>query len=205
MRRCLPFLMGLIATLLATQALAQTPVEVKLIAAIEENRGWCLDVRGPPGRTAPIGGLRSETCKTYTNTWPTEDQAFDKENISQNNEFRMIEYPDKCITLYEPVAGSFVSLETCDGRSAQSMTFDDAGHIISDVMPELCMTIGDRVLPGGGGRPLHIMRDVTFEKCDTKIDIRQTWELRAEWAGPQQTTAERPFTENPNAGSPKSQ
>lgn len=97
-----------------------------------------------------IGGLRGETCHTYYSTVPTADQAFNMENIHENNEFRMTGSSDKCITLYEPAAGSFVSLETCDGRAAQEVTFDDEGHIIVGVMPKLCLTMSDVVLPGGG-------------------------------------------------------
>ncbi|MEE2983059.1 MAG: ricin-type beta-trefoil lectin domain protein [Pseudomonadota bacterium] len=190
---------GTLVIAFAASVSAQTSVEVKLIEAFEEDRGWCLDVRGAPHNAALIGGLRGETCHTYYSNVPTADQAFNMENIHDNNEFRMTGFSDKCITLYEPAAGSFVSLETCDGRAAQEMTFDDGGHIIAGVMPELCLTMSDVVVPGGGGRPLHLMRDVTFEACDTAIDDRQTWELRAQWTGPQEMTAERPFAANQNA------
>lgn len=202
-RQCIQNLTGMLAITFVAQASAQTPVEIKLIAAIQEARGWCLDVRGAPGKTEPIGGLRSETCKMYSDNKPTEDQAFYMEDIQKNNQFRMVDFSDKCITLYEPAAGSFVSLETCDGRAAQAIKFHDTGHIIPEMMPELCLTISDLVMPGGGGRPLHLMRDVTFEQCDPAIDIRQTWEMRTEWTGFQETTGERPFIANPNARPPK--
>ena len=205
LKQCVQYLTGSIVITLAACASAQTPVEVKLIAAFEEDRGWCLDTRGAPGKTAPIGGLRTESCKMSSLREPGEDQAFDMENIYQNNEFRMSAFSDKCITLYKPTAGSFASLETCDGRAAQSMTLDDAGHIIPDMMPELCLTISDVTLPGGGGQPLHIWRAVAFEECDPAIDVRQTWELRTKWTGPQKTTVERPFAVNPNARPPSGQ
>lgn len=198
-------LTSILAVAFAISVSAQTSVEVKLIEAFEEDRGWCLDVRGAPHNAALIGGLRGETCHTYYSNVPTADQAFNMENIHENNEFRMIGFSDKCITLYEPAAGSFVSLETCDGRAAQEMTFDDEGHIIAGLMPGLCLTMSDVVLPGGGGRPLHLMRDVTFEACDTAIDDRQTWELRAQWTGPQEKTAEPAFAANLNAPPPVGQ
>lgn len=190
---------GILVSAFAVQLSAQTPVEIKLIEAFEEDRGWCLDVRGGPNNAGLIGGLRGETCHSYYSTVPTADQAFNMENIHENNEFRMTASSDRCITLYEPAAGSFVSLETCDGRAAQELTFDDEGHVIVSAMPNLCLTMDDVVLPGGGGNPIHLMRDVTFEECDTAIDDRQTWELRTEWAGPQEMTAERPYARNLNA------
>jgi len=186
----------------AISANAETAVEVKLKAAIEEDRGWCLDLRGGQNNGAPIGGLHGHTCYAYNGRGPTPDQAFVMENILEKNEFRMVSFNDKCMTLYEPQAGSFISIETCDGRKAQAMVMNEAGQISPEVMPELCLTLGRVVVPGGGGRPLHIMRDVTFETCDSKIEERQLWELRAEWTGPEETTAERPFAVNPNAAPP---
>jgi hypothetical protein len=192
----LQMLAGSVCILFAINVNAETPVEVKLIAAIEEDRGWCVDLRGGQNNGATIGGLHGHTCYTYNGRGPTPDQAFVMENIQAKNEFRMVEFNDKCMTLYEPKAGSFISMETCDGREAQAIIMNEAGQISPEMMPELCLTMGSVVLPGGGGRPLHIMRDVTFEECDSTINERQLWELRAEWTGPQETTAERPFAVN---------
>jgi hypothetical protein len=188
-----------IATL---SAQAQTPVEVKLIAAFEEDRGWCLDLRGGQPNAQPIGGLHGHTCYTYQGNGPSRDQGFVLERIHEISEFRMVEFNDKCMTLYEPEAGSFISMENCDGRAAQQIEIDESGQIRPTHKPELCLTIGETVLPGGGGRPLHIMRDVTFEDCNSDIGERQRWELRNEYDGPQATTAERPFKSNPNAAPP---
>jgi hypothetical protein len=176
---------------------AQTPVEVKLIAPIEEDRGWCLDLRGGQNNGAPIGGVHGHTCYTYHDKGPTKDQAFVMENINDQNEFRMVEFNDKCMTLFEPNEGSFVSIETCDGRETQAIALNDAGQIIPEMTPELCLTAGSIVLPGGGGNPVHIMRDISFEACDSSINERQLWELRAEWTGPEETTAERTYPVNP--------
>jgi len=198
----LKYLLSTFAIALSSQVFAQTPVEVKLVAAFEEDRGYCLDVRGAPGKTAPIGGLRTESCKMYSLREPGEDQAFDMENIHENNEFRMSKFGDKCLTLYKPARGSFVSLETCDGRTAQSIKLNANGQISPEIMPELCLTIGAVTLPGGGGKPLHIWRNVTFEDCDTSIHDRQSWELRAVWSGPQEATVERPYKPNPKAQPP---
>ena len=198
----LQILAGSLFMFLAITANAATPVEIKLIAPIEEDRGWCLDLRGGQNNGEPIGGLHGHTCYTYNGNSPTPDQAFVMENIQAQNEFRMVEFNDKCMTLYEPQAGSFISMETCDGRKTQDIMLNEAGQIIPRIMPELCVTMGTVVVPGGGGRPLHIMRDVTFEACDDEINERQLWELRAEYNGPEETTAERPYASNPNAPPP---
>ena len=64
-------------------------------------------------------------------------------------------------------------------------------------MPELCMTMHSTTVPGGGGNPLHLMRDVSFDACDEAIADRQNWELRTEYDGPQEMTEEAPFVMNP--------
>ena len=56
---------GSLCLLFAFNINAQTRVEVKLIAPIEEDRGWCLDLRGGQNSGAPIGGLHGHTCYTY--------------------------------------------------------------------------------------------------------------------------------------------
>lgn len=176
---------------------AQTPVEVKLKAPIDEDRGWCLDLRGGQNNGAPIGGVHGHTCYTYNGNGPTKDQAFVMESIKDQNEFRMVEFNDKCMTLFEPNEGSFVSIETCDGRETQVIAMNETGQITPEMTPELCLTAGSVVLPGGGGNPVHIMRDISFEACDSAINERQLWELRAEWTGPEEATAERIFPVNP--------
>ena len=181
---------------------AQTPVEVKLIAPIEEARGWCLDLRGGQNNGAPIGGLHGHTCYTYNGNGPTADQAFVMENVQDQNEFRMVAFNDLCMTLYEPKDGSFISIETCDDRNAQNFTMNEAGQITPDMMPELCLTLYSVVVPGGGGNPLHIMRDVGFDACDNNISERQAWELRAEWNGLEETTAQSPYAFNPRGAPP---
>jgi hypothetical protein len=186
----------------AINANAETPVEVKLIAAIEEDRGWCLDLRGRLNNAQPVGGLHGHTCDSYAGNGLATDQAYAMENIQEKNEFRLVAFNDKCMTLYEPSEGSFIAMETCDGRETQVIVMNESGQIIPSMTPELCLTMSSVVQPGGGGTPLHIMRDVTFETCDSEPNELQLWELRTEWTGPQEATADRPYVANPNAPAP---
>lgn len=197
----LQLLAGSLLLVFAVNTNAETPVEVKLIAAIEEDRGWCLDLRGRLTNAQPVGGLHGHTCDSYAGNGLAPDQAYAMEPIQEENEFKLLAF-DKCMTLYEPNEGSFISLETCDGRATQDLLMNESGQIIPRITPDLCLTMSSVVQPGGGGSPLHIMRDVTFEACDSESDELQRWELRAEWTGPQETTAERPYASNPNAPPP---
>lgn len=178
---------------------AQTPVEVKLQAYFEEDRGWCLDLRGPPPRAQPLGGVHGHTCYLYQES-VSRDQGYSKEDILENDRFRLAGFPNQCMTIYEPSAGSFVSMETCDDRVTQHISLDDSGHIVPKMDTSLCLTIGTETLPGGGGTPLHILRDATFEACDDSIADRQLWELREEWSGSAETTQPRTWEPVPRQG-----
>ena len=81
----------------------------------------------------------------------------------------MSSFDDQCMTLYEPKAGSFASLETCDGRITQDISLTETGHIIPAMAPDLCLTLGTLTLPGGGANPLHILKSVDFQSCDDSI------------------------------------
>jgi hypothetical protein len=188
--------------LYATTVNAQTSAEVKLVAPLEEDRGWCLDLRGSRQNAAPIGGVHGHTCYTYEGNGVALDQGFFVENVYEANEFRMSGFPDLCMTLYEPNAGSFVSIETCDDRPTQDFVLSESGKIISEMRPELCLTVDDFVLPGGGGSPLHIMRDVSFEECDAVDSVYQTWELRSEWNGLEEATLPRPYEDGAGPAGP---
>ena len=174
-------------------ASAQTPVEVKLKAFFEEDRGWCLDLRGPPQRAQPLGGVHGHSCYLYQGE-VSLDQGYVQEDIVEKNIFRLAAFPDQCMTIYEPKAGSFISMETCDGRITQDISLTEEGLVIPAMAPDLCMTIGTESLPGGGGTPLHILRDASFDTCDSSIAERQTWELRSEWTGLGQATEPRTWT-----------
>lgn len=190
-----PIFLALIISFFTTSIAAQTAAEVKLVAPLEEDRGWCLDLRGAQQNAAPIGGVHGHTCYTYQGNGVALDQGFFVENVEENNEFRMSGFPDLCMTLYEPRAGSFISIETCDDRPTQDFELDDKGKIVSQMAPDLCLTIDDFALPGGGGRPLHIMRDVSFEECGSVAEELQTWEFRSEWAGLEDATLPRTYAD----------
>lgn len=190
-------LAGLLLALVVGTTSAQTPAEVKLVAPLEEDRGWCLDLRGSRANAEPIGGVHGHTCYTYIGDGVALDQGFFVENIQEENEFRMSGFPDLCMTIYEPTPGSFVSIETCDGRETQKIALHEDGRIVPEMASDLCLTMDSLVLPGGGGNPLHIMRDLSFDTCDPDNAILQTWELRSEWTGPEQATEERTYAVNP--------
>ena len=122
----------------------------------------------------------------------TEDQGFDYEQIENEGEIRIV-YFDRCMTLHEPNAGSFVAAEPCDSGAAQQFNIDSDGQIVPESAPELCLTMGDDSVPGGGGDPIRLIRKLSFETCEPAIAERQRWEFRKTYEGPETPVYERPY------------
>lgn len=158
-------------------ASAVTLAELKLKAPLEEHRGWCVDLFGHLTGGIPAGGFQGHNCFLYDAEQPTEDQGFDSEMFLENGVIRLVHF-DICMTLHEPNAGSFVASEPCTGEDIQKFDVKDTGEIVSVAAPDLCLTVGTRIVTGGGGSPIHLIRQLSFENCDSSIAERQQWELR---------------------------
>ena len=167
----------LLSAMLATPAWAVTKAELKLIAPLEESRGWCVDLFGHLTGGIPVGGFQGHNCFLYMGNGPTEDQGFDSEMFLEEGVIRLV-YFDLCMTLYEASAGSFVASEPCVGDDSQKFDIRENGEISSVAAPNLCLTMGTRIVTGGGGDPIHLIRKLSFESCDESIADRQRWELR---------------------------
>jgi len=164
------------ALLLAPWLHAELPVEVTLVDKLDEPRGFCLDTRGFQTRARPEDGLQTHSCYSYQGQLAV-DQAFDADRIPERV-FRIIEF-DLCMTAGALSTGSTFALEPCDGRDTQQMEHRSNGKIVLLAAPGNCVTAGEGPSRhGGGGDPVHLIRDLTLEVCDASRDDRQRWRVR---------------------------
>jgi len=164
------------ASLLAPGLQAETPVEVTLVNKLDESRGFCLDTLGFQTRARPEEGLQTHSCYSYQGQLAV-DQAFDADRISEGA-FQIIEF-NLCMTARALSTGSTFALEPCDGRDTQRFEQRSNGKIMSLAAPGNCVTAGEGPSRhGGGGDPVHLIRDLTLEVCDGSRDERQQWRLR---------------------------
>ncbi len=162
--------------LLAVGAYAETPVEVTLVEKHDEPRGFCLDTLGFQQNARPEEGLQTHSCYSYQGQLGV-DQAFDAEGIPDAM-FRLIEF-DLCMTAEGLSTGSEFALEPCDGSENQRFEHRANGEIVALAAPDNCVTAGDGPSRhGGGGEPVHLIRDLTLEACDGGLEDRQRWRLR---------------------------
>ena len=161
---------------LGTTAIAETKVEVTLVDRLDEPRGFCLDTLGFQTRARPEEGLQTHSCYSYQGQLAV-DQAFDGDEIPDGR-FRLIEF-ELCMTLTGISTGSKVALEPCEGSELQQFEHRDNGRIVSAAAPGNCVTAGEGPSRhGGGGEPVHLIRDLTLEVCDGSRDNRQQWRTR---------------------------
>ena len=155
---------------------AASIVEVALIDKLDEPRGYCLDIVGSQRKATPERGLQAHTCYSYQGAIAV-DQGFDRELI-RKGEFRLPTFR-VCMTLQSVKQGSPLALETCDGRTEQTFELNSAGRIAPRSDATLCLTVaGGAGVPGGGGRPTHLIRKLTVERCGAERATYQTWQMR---------------------------
>ncbi|MBT5030723.1 MAG: RICIN domain-containing protein [Proteobacteria bacterium] len=163
-------------------------VEIKLVDALDEPRSWCVDLFAHRQNALPLGGFQGHNCFLYMGLGPTEDQGFDAKRLADGQLYLV--YWDVCVTLHDPNPGSFVAAEACNDGEAQQFDFRDDGQIVSQMAPNLCLTMGATTVPGGGrlapvgARPpadnvdISQIRRLTFENCEADKSALQRWELR---------------------------
>lgn len=150
--------------------------EVALAAALDEARGYCLDVLGSQARATPERGLQAHTCYGYQGKIAV-DQGFDANRL-RTGEWRLPAF-NVCMSA-EAQRGARLMLQACNGGIAQRFTLKSDGSIAADANPQLCLTVGGNAgMPGGGGRPVHLLRPLTLEPCSAGQAQRQQWTLRS--------------------------
>ncbi|MEM6462599.1 MAG: hypothetical protein AAF724_11850 [Pseudomonadota bacterium] len=149
-------------------------VEVMLVDRLDEPRGYCLDIAGGRGKDAPLDqGLQAHTCYNYTGQI-LEDQGFEKALI-ESGEFKL-PYFDVCAT----EEGKELVLEACTGSPRQSFEFLSDGRIVLGDDRDQCLTVSStEKTEGRGGTPIHVMRPLTFQACDSNNAAYQTWMIQA--------------------------
>lgn len=162
---------------LAGSAYAGDVVEVLLIDRLDDQRGFCLDIRGYKQRAKPDRGLQSHSCYSYQGQLGV-DQGFDSDAIKAGR-FHMPGF-DVCMSA-PGEAGARLGLAKCDGSPRQEFSMNANGEIVAKSAPKLCVTVaGGESREGGGGRPVHLIRGLTLETCDEGRAKYQRWRLRAE-------------------------
>lgn len=151
-------------------------VEVYLLNNLNDSRGFCVDMTGYKTNADVNKVLQTHSCYSYQGS-VSVDQGFDVSKIS-NGEFNL-PFFNVCMEVENTVSSSDLILRGCDKNPKQQFVFEDDGKIkpVNDL--SLCLTSSDGYREGGGGSPVHLIRDLSLLACGDSFSTRQSWGLRS--------------------------
>ena len=150
--------------------------EVYLLNNLNDTRGFCIDMTGYKTNADINKALQTHSCYSYQGS-VSVDQGFDVSKIS-NGEFSL-PFFNVCMEIENAEPSSGLILRGCDKNPKQQFVFEDDGKIkpVNDL--GLCLTASGDYREGGGGSPVHLIRDLSLSACDESLSTRQSWGFRS--------------------------
>ncbi len=188
--RGLILLAGMLAGSAASLASA-APAMLRTVAALDDARGYCLDISGS-GPTLDLDApLQAHTCKGQA---PFDDQLFEHDD----EQIRASEH-DRCLAVEAFEAGEPVLLRECSDSRQQRWRFAD-GRLSPIARPELCVGLdAARGEPWGTPRlvtPAYRRGSLARAPCRPAAAARQTFR----WLAPTEVAPSR--ADDARAGMP---
>ena len=150
--------------------------EVYLLNNLNDTSGFCIDMTGYKTNADVNKALQVHSCYSYQGS-VSVDQGFDVSKIS-NGEFSL-PFFNVCMEVENTESSSGLILRGCDKSPKQQFVFEDDGKIkpVNDL--SLCLTASGDYREGGGGSPVHLIRDLSLSACDVSFATRQRWGIRS--------------------------
>ena len=150
--------------------------EVYLLNNLNDTRGFCVDMTGYKTNADVNKALQAHSCYSYQGS-VSVDQGFDFSKIS-NGEFSL-PFFNVCMEVENADSSSGLILRGCDKNPKQQFVFEGDGKIKPVGNLSLCLTASDDYREGGGGSPVHLIRDLSISACDDSFSTRQRWGFRS--------------------------
>jgi triacylglycerol lipase len=186
-KRCVVLLAGLLAAAAAAAPLASAaPALLRAVHALDEPRGYCLDIPGSGANLDLAAPLQAHTCKSQDSI---DDQLFDA------TAERQIRTHDRCLAVEALEPGNALLLKSCADSRLQRWQLTD-GRLSPAGRPELCVALAaERGERWGTPRlisPAYRRQALALAACDASQAARQAfrWMPREE-AAQQPSTADR--------------
>ena len=151
-------------------------VEVYLLNQLDDYRGYCIDIKGYKLKARVNKGLQAHTCYSYQGKIAV-DQGFDELKLTKNQFF--LPAFDVCMEVASGSVSENIRLSNCRNGKFQEFEWDKKGkiHLFSNL--NLCLTVAQgQSRKGGGGSPVHLMRNLSLELCSDSLNNFQIWGVR---------------------------
>ena len=161
--------------LLPTTGLGNT-AEIHSLNQLDEPRGYCIDIKGHKSKAKVDRGLQAHTCYSYQGNIAV-DQGFDYVKLSRN-EFYLPAF-NVCMEAASFTSSSKLGLGDCKNENLQKFEWDEKDRIRLTDSHDLCITIAHgQSRNGGGGSPVHKIKNLSLEICSDQLEPYQIWGIR---------------------------
>ena len=104
-------------------------------------------------------------------------QCFDVVKL-KNNHFSLPAF-GVCMEATAATSAATLKLSECNNKRLQDFKWDNHGRIYLDGNTKLCVTIAKgKARNGGGGSPVHKIRNLSMEFCGADMSSYQIWATR---------------------------
>ena len=151
-------------------------VEIYSLNQTDENRGFCIDIRGHKSKANVNRGLQAHSCYSYQGEIAI-DQGFDSSKLIKN-QFHLPAF-NVCMGAISVNASASLQLSKCQNGQLQRFDWDKEGRIRLMDDESLCLTLAQgESRKGGGGSPIHLIRNLSMEICSDRLKPFQRWGMR---------------------------
>ena len=152
-------------------------VEIYSLNQMDDDRGFCIDIRGHKSKAKVNRGLQAHTCYSYQGE-VSVDQGFDSSKLIEN-QFHLPAF-NVCMEAASVTASASLQLTKCRDGQLQRFEWDKEGKIYLMDDKSLCLTVAQgESRKGGGGSPVHLIRNLSMETCSDTLKPFQRWGMRA--------------------------
>ena len=149
-------------------------VEIKLLDNLDDKRGFCIDIKGHKSRAKIERGLQAHTCYSYQGKIAI-DQGLDADRLKQKELF----FPNFNVCVHPSSYNNPLSLTLIKCKHTQEFILDEDNTIRLKNNTNLCLTVAkEESRKGGGGSPVHLMRNLSMQICNNKHSVYQNWVIR---------------------------
>ena len=149
-------------------------VELKLLNNLDDKRGFCIDIKGHKLKAKISRGIQVHSCYSYQGKIAV-DQGLDANKLKQKQLF--FPYFDVCV--HPTSSNNPLNLNLIKCRNTQEFVFIEDNTIRLKNNKNLCLTVAKgNSRNGGGGSPLHLIRNLSMQICNEQKSIYKTWGIR---------------------------
>ena len=162
--------------LIVTSSQADDNVEIYLLNQLDDPRSFCIDIRGHKLKAQINKGLQAHTCYSYQGKI-SPDQSFNSLKLTKNQFF--LPSFNVCMEASSLVTSANLRLRKCDRNKLQNFEWSNKKEIQLSGNRKLCLTVDQgQSKKGGGGTPVHLIRNLSLELCNKSLNLYQAWSVR---------------------------